>query len=311
VLSGGGASSAQSSAKPPVIGLLDAGQRMEWWEAFRQQLRDLGHVEGRNVSFEPRYAAGNTERLSALARELGQLKVRVIVTGGSIATRAAIDATAGIPIVMATGDDPVTTGIVTSLARPGGRVTGVTSISDDLDAKRLELLREVMPKLSRLALIWHAENPVSARRAGAVEPVAQSLKLELRRFGIKSADELPPAFAAMAQERAGAVFVIAGPQLFPDRERLAGLALKHRLPSMHTQSEYVDAGGFISYGPSYPDLFRRAAVYVDKILKGAKPGELPIEQPTQVSLLVNLKTAQALGVIVTRSLLLRAERVIE
>jgi len=284
---------------------------MEWWEAFRQQLRDLGHVEGRNVAFEPRYAAGHVERLQALARELARLKVSVIVTGGSVATRAAIDATTAIPIVMATGDDPVAAGIVTSLARPGGSVTGVTSLSDDLDAKRLELLREVMPKLSRLALLWHADNPVSGRRVRAVEPVAQSMKLDVRRFPIKSGDELPGAFAAMAQERAGAVFVVAGPQLFVDRERLAGLALKHRLPSMHTQSEYVDAGGLISYGPSYPDLFRRAAVYVDKILKGAKPGELPIEQPTQVSLLVNLKTAQALGVTMPRSVLLRAERVIE
>ena len=294
-----------------MIGLLDAGERLEWWAAFKQQLSDLGHVEGRTVAFEPRYAAGKVERLPALARELTHMKVRVIVTGGSVATQAALGATTTIPIVTATGDDPVATGVAASLARPGGNVTGMTSISDDLDAKRLELLREVMPKLSRLAMLWHAENPVSVRRARAVEPVAQSMKLELRRFGIGSGDELPRAFAAMTQERAAAVFVIAGPQLFADRERLAALALKHHLPSMHTQSEYVDAGGFISYGPSYPDLFRRAALYVDKILKGAKPGELPIEQPTQISLVINLKTAKALGATIPNAILLRAGRVIE
>jgi putative tryptophan/tyrosine transport system substrate-binding protein len=274
-------------------------------------MRDLGYVEGRTVAFEPRYAAGHGDRLPALARDLVQLNVRVIVTGASVATQAAIAATTTIPIVTATGDNPVASGFAASLARPGGNVTGMTSISDDLDAKRLELVREVMPKLSRIALLWHADNPVSGRRAASVEPVARSMKLDLLRFAIKDGDELPKTFAAMAQERAGAVFVVAGPQLFHDRERIAALALKHRLPSMHTQSEYVDAGGFVSYGPSYPDLFRRAALYVDKILKGAKPGDLPIEQPTQVSLIVNLKTARALGVTIPRSVLLRAERVIE
>ena len=284
---------------------------MEWWGAFKQQLRDLGHVEGRTVVFEPRYAAGDVDRLTTLARELAQLNVRVIVTGGSIATRAAIAATSTIPIVTATGDDPVASGLAASLARPGGNVTGMTSISDDLDAKRLELLREVIPKLSRLAVLWHADNPVSGRRARAVQPVAQSMTLDLRYHTIKSGDELPAAFARMSQERARAVFIIAGPQLFPDRERIADLALKHRLPSMHTQSEYVDVGGLFSYGPSYPELFRRAAIYVDRILKGARPGDLPIEQPTQVSLVINLKTARALGVTIPRPVLLRAERVIE
>jgi len=187
----------------------------------------------------------------------------------------------------------------------------MTSISDDLDAKRLEILREIMPKLSRLAILWRTDNPVSGRRAHAVEPVAQSMKIDLRRFALGSGDELPTAFAAIARERGEAVFVIAGPQLFADRERLAALAVKHRLPTMHTQSDYVDAGGFISYGPSYRDLFRRAAVYVDKILRGAKPADLPIEQPTQVSLVINLKTAHALGLTIPRSVLLRAERVIE
>jgi len=311
VLSGAGASSAQPSTKAPVIGLLDAGERFEWWAAFKQQLRDLGYVEGRTIAFEARYAAGKAERLPALAKELAQLNVRVIVTGGSVATRAVIAATTTIPIVTATGDDPVAAGYAASLARPGGNVTGMTSISDDLDAKRLEILKEVMPRLTRLALLWRTDNPVSGRRAHAVEPVARSMKLDLRRFALKSGDELPTAFAAIAQERTEAVFVIAGPQLFVDRERLAALALKHRLPSIHTQSEYVDAGGLLSYGPSYPELFRRAAVYVDKILKGAKPGDLPIEQPTQVSLVVNLKTAHALGMSIPRSVLLRAERVIE
>jgi ABC-type uncharacterized transport system substrate-binding protein len=311
VLSGAAASSAQSSSKAPVIGLLDAGQRMEWWAAFKQQIRDLGYVEGKTIAFEARYAAGKTDRLPALAAELARLKVNVIVTGGSVAARAALDATKTIPIVTATGDNPVEAGIASSLARPGGSVTGVTSISDDLDAKRLELLREIMPKLSRLAVLWHADNPVSTRRANAIEPAAHAMKLELRRFPVKTVDELPSMFATIAQEHAGALFVIAGPQLFASRERIVGLALKHRLPNIHTASEYVDAGGLISYGPSYPELFRRAALYVDKILKGAKPGELPIEQPTQISMVINLKTAKALGITIPNPILLRAERLIE
>ena len=295
----------------PVIGLLDAGERLEWWAAFKQRLADLGYIEGKTIAFEARYAAGNADRLSTLARELAQRNVSIIVTGGSVATAAALRVTSTIPIVTATGDDPVAAGFAKSLARPGGSVTGMTSISDSLDAKRLEMLRDIFPKLSQLALLWHAENPVSVRRAGVVAPTARSLKLDLRRFPIKSGEELPAAFATMARAGATAVLVIAGPQLYPERERIAALALKHRLPSMHTQAEYVDAGGFISYGPSYPELFRRAALYADRILKGAKPGDLPIEQPTQISLVINLKTAKALGLTIPPPILLRAERVIE
>ncbi len=311
IMAGSAATAPPASAKTPVIGLLDAGERLDWWAAFKQQLRELGYIEGQNVAFEARYAAGKNERLPALAKELAQRQVRVIVTGGSVATQAALGASRSIPIVTATGDSPVAAGIASSLGRPGGTVTGVTSISDDLDNKRLELVREVVPKLSRLAVLWRADNPVSARRARAIEPTAQSMKLELRRYAIKTADELPDAFSMMARDRAGAVFVIAGPQIFPDRERIGALALKYRLPSIHTVSEYADAGGLMAYGPSYPELFRRAALYVDKILKGAKPGDLPIEQPTQISLVINLKTAHALGMTIPPPILLRAERLIE
>jgi putative ABC transport system substrate-binding protein len=187
----------------------------------------------------------------------------------------------------------------------------MTSITSELNGKRLELLREVLPKLSVLALLWHTDNSPSALSVREVEAAAKSSNIVLRVSGVKGADEIAGSFVGMARERAQAVFVIASPFFYSERERIASLALKHRLPSISGVSDYVEAGGLLSYGPSYPDLFRRAAMYVDKVLKGAKPGDLPIEQPTQVSLVINLKTARALGVIIPRSILLRAERVIE
>ena len=284
---------------------------MEWWAAFRERLRDLGYVEGRNVAFEPRYARGNFDRLPGLAEDLVRLKVTAIVTSGRVATQAAMRATSAIPIVTATGDDPVNAGLVASLGRPGGNVTGVTSLGTGLIGKRFEVLAEVIPKLSRLAVLWDMNNPTAPPALRELEAVAQPAKVNVQRMGVKSGEEIADAFAAMTRERAQAVFVISDPMLYSERRRLAELALKHRLPSIHSAPDYVEAGGLFSYGPSYSDLFRRAAVYVDKILKGATPGELPIEQPTHVALVVNLQTAKALGVRIPPPILLRAERVIE
>lgn len=298
-------------AKNHVIGLLDAGERLEWWAAFRQRMHELGYIDGRNLVVETRYARGDVARLSPLAQELVRLKVGAIVTSGRVATEAAMRATRTIPIVTATGDDPALTGMVASLGRPGGNVTGVTSISRELNGKRLELLREILPKLSRLAVVWHRDNSPSALSVKEIEAAARSAKVVLHVTGVKTANDIAGAFAAMTHERMQAVFVIASPMLYSERQRIGELALKHHLPSMSGVSDYADAGGLVSYGPNYPELFRRAAVYVDKIFKGARPGELPIEQPTHVSLVVNLKTARALGLTIPPVVLLRAERVIE
>jgi putative ABC transport system substrate-binding protein len=303
-------SSAQPTAKAPVVGLLDGGERLEWWAAFRQQLRELGYVEGQNVAFEARFASGRFERLPALAQELVRLKVAVIVTSGTVAAQAAKRATSTIPIVMGTGSSE-DMGLVASLARPGGNITGVTTVAVGLTGKRFEILREVFPKMSRLAVLWHRDNPASALAVRELETAARSSKVALQVLGVKSVDELTGAFSAMAQKRARALFVIADPLFFPERRRISDLAIKHHLPSVSGMSEYVEAGGVLSYGPSYSDLFRRAAVYVDKILKGAKPGDLPVEQPMNFELVINLKTARALGVTIPPAILLRTDRVIE
>jgi putative tryptophan/tyrosine transport system substrate-binding protein len=300
--------SAQTSGKK-AVGLLDAGER-ERWDAFRQQLRDLGYVEGRNVHFEQRYAKGKFEALPALAQELVQLKVAVIVTSGSAAAVAAEHATRKIPIVMASGGDQVGRGLASSLARPGGNVTGVASFSSDLMAKRFELLREVAPKSSRLAALWHTENP-SMASVRELDASAARVRVALQSFGFRDAAELTDAFSAMTRERIDAVVVINSPLVYIERKRIAELAQKHKLPAIYGSSEYADAGGLLAYGPSYMDLFRRAALYVDKILKGANPGDLPIEQPTTFELVINANTARALGVAIPPSVLARASRVIQ
>jgi putative ABC transport system substrate-binding protein len=297
--------SAQPMAKRPVLGLLDAGERPEWWAAFGEELRSRGYVEGQSVVFQKRIAGGKFERLPALVQELVRLEVTVIVTAGSAAAQAAAQATRTIPIVMATGSLEETA----SLARPGANVTGVTSLSAGLTGKRFELGQEIVPRLSRLAVLWHQGG--TALPLKELEAAARSSKVPLQVLGIRTADELAGALSAMTRERARAVFVIADPLFFPERQRIAELAIKHRLPSIHGPSEYVDAGGLVAYGPRYPDLFRRAAIYVDKIVKGAKPADLPIEQPTMFDLVINLKTAKTLGLTIPPSLLARADQVIE
>ena len=304
-------SRAQPAARTPVIGLLDAGERPDWWAALRERLRELGYVEGRNISFEARYAKGKPERLPALAQDLVGRKVDVIVTASLVAALEAKRATGKIPIVMGTGADHVSLGLVVSLARPGRNVTGMSSISSELTGKRLEILREVFPKMSRLAVLWQSENIGSAASMRELEAAARTSRVALQNLGVGTAEELADAFSAATRERAEAIFVVGGPLVTSERQRIAELALKHRLPSMHTGSQSVQVGGLLSYGPDFAEMFRRAAVYVDKILKGAKPGDLPIEQPTKFDLVVNLRTAKALGVTIPPAVLLRADRVIE
>ncbi len=297
--------------KLPVVGLLDAGERLEWWAAFRDELRDLGYVEDRDITFATRFAGGKFERLPALTQELVRLKVAVIATGGVAAVQEARRATADIPIVMATGDDPVRLGLVSSLGHPGGNVTGVSSLSAGLPGKRLEVLRTCLPQLSRLAVLWDRENVGSVPIRRELEQAARAADVRLEDEGIRSVADLPAAFASMSRKRAQAVFVIGSPRFFPERERIVELAIAHKLPTMHGTPEYVQAGGLLSYSPSFPHLFRSAALYVDKILRGAKPAELPIGEPNRFLLAVNLKTAKSLELTVPRPLVLLADQVIE
>jgi len=408
-----GSAGAQPPGAAPRIGLLDNGSlaaRAPLWEAFRQGMRELGYVEGRTVSIEARGADGKTERLPALAAELVRLKVDVIVTAAGGAAQAAHQATATIPIVMASGDrvagglvatlarpggnvtglrtlsidlsakrlelardlvpgtsrfaileprgadgkterlpalaselvrlkveaivvagtsarqaaqqasekipivmasgDPLAEGAVTSLARPGANVTGVTTLTRELSAKRFELAREVIPGVSRLAILWDAASAGGAGIAQETEVAARALGVHLHAVGARSAAELDGAFSAIARERPAVLLVAPSPMFFGERRRLAELAVKHRLPMVSGQREYVEAGGLIAYGTKLAELFRRAAVYVDKILKGAKPADLPIEQPTKFELVVNLKTAEVLGLTIPPSILLQADDVI-
>jgi putative ABC transport system substrate-binding protein len=308
------AAKAQQAANMPVVGLLDYGApdeaRLAWWKALREGLQELGYVEGRSISFEARWAEGRVDRLSGLAVELVRLQVNVIVTGGGEAARAAKHATATIPIVMGSGADPVQLGLVGSLAQPGGNVTGVTSLSSELIAKRLQLRRELLPKVSRVAVLSD-ETPNSRMSVRDTEAGARMLNIEIYPVGGHDPTQLDRAVSGARHARAGALMVIASPSMFIERRRIADLAVKYRLPTAVGGREYAEAGGLFSYAVSYRGLFRRAAVYIDKILKGAKPGDLPVEQPTKFELVINLKTAKALGLTIPQSLLLRADQVIE
>jgi len=280
---------AQPGTRQALVGLLDASDRSEWWDAFRQQLRELGYIEGRNVGFETRLAKGELESLPAMARELVRLKVNVIVTSGTSAALAAKRATGTIPIVMATGTDQVSLGLAASLARPAGNVTGLSTLTSELMAKRFELVHELIPNLSRLAVLWHSDNMASMASIRDLEAVAARSRVALQTIGVGSAEELTAGFSSLAREHAEALIVVQTPLMYTERNAIAGLAIKHRLPSMFGASEYVAAGGLLSYAPSYPELFRRAAVYVQKILKGANPGELPIEYSQRRSNLSSMR----------------------
>ncbi len=282
------------------------------WGAFIQGLRELGYVEGQNITIEHRSSEGKYERLPSLAADLVRLQVDVIIVPAPQNARAAKEATQTIPIVMASSGDPVADGLVTSLARPGGNITGLTgAVGPEIGGKRLELLKEAVPKLSRVAVLSNPANPSSAPILEATKTAARSLRVQLQMLEARGPDELGRAFAAMTRERPDALFVLGDGMFLLHRTRIVGFAAKQRLPTTFGGREDVDAGGLMSYAASGRDNFRRAATYVDKILKGAKPGDLPIERPTKFELVINLKTAKALGLTIPQSLLLRADEVIQ
>ena len=301
---------AQPSAKVYRVGVL-TGDASPGIQTFRQALRDLGYIEGRNLVIVARSDKGNPESLPALAADLVRLKVDIILASSSTYVRAVKQATRTIPIVFAVHNDPVGTGDVASLAHPGGNITGTTQMATDLSAKQLELLKEVVPGLTRVGVIWNATTPSHEPALKRSEAAARTLGVRLSKLEAQNVGELERAFATAAQERVGAVFVMTSPMAVQERERLVGVAAKHRLPTMYTQRLFVEAGGLLAYGTDILDLYRRAAGYVDKILKGADPANLPVEQPTKFELVINLKTARTLGMTIPPSLLVRANQVIE
>jgi putative ABC transport system substrate-binding protein len=280
-------------------------------DAFRQQLRQLGYVEGQNLVIEYRWAADRDDQLPRLAADLVQLKVDVIVVEGHTpAIQAAKQATSTIPIVMAVSGDPVNTGLVESLARPGGNVTGLSLLTPDLAPKRLELLKEAVPTLARVAVLWNAANPVKVLDWHETQAAASALGLQLQSLAVRGPTDFDGAFAATTRDRADALVVLPDGLINSHRKQIVDFAMTSRLPGMYPYREFVAAGGLMSYAPSYVDLFRRAAVYVDRILQGAKPADLPVEQPIKFELVLNLKTAQALGITIPPMLLFQADEVI-
>ena len=305
---------AQQTAKIFRIGFLGGmsastfGKRME---VFRQQLRELGYAEGKNIAFEARWADGKPERLGALASELAGRKVDVLVTFGGSGPAAAKQPTRTIPIVMAAGgSDPAATGLVASLARPGGNITGMANSFTELRGKQMEILKETIPRLSRAAVVWNPESRAGLAQQSDMESDAQALGLRFQSLHVRKAEDFDHVFQAAKKERAGAVLVTANPLMFANFSRIAELAIKHRLPAIHSQKEFVEAGGLMIYGPNEVDIYRRAAFYVDKILKGAKPAELPVERPTKFQLIFNLKTAKQIGLTIPPNVLARADKVI-
>jgi putative ABC transport system substrate-binding protein len=305
---------AQPSKKVHRIGFLVAlssSSTATRVEAFKQGLHDLGYVEGENIVIEYRYAEGKLGRLPDLAAELVRLNVDVIVAGGEASIRAAKTASGTIPIVMAYVADPVVFGLVASLARPGGNITGLTTLSPELGGKRLELLKEIIPKLSRVAVLGDRDNQNYGPQLKEIEVAAQAMGLQLQPVQLRGPDDLETAFSVMTRERAGALIGLTDTGASNLRGQIAELAAKNRLPAIYPLTEFVDAGGLMSYGPNYTDLLRRAAAYVDKILKGTKPADLPVEQPMKFELIINLKAAKQIGLTIPPNVLARADRVIK
>jgi len=306
------AARAQQRAKPPTVGVLGTTSPAGWgpWTAaFVQRLSELGWAEGRTVAIEYRWAEGRNERYSELAAEFVRLKVDVIFTSGA-AVRAAKQATAAIPIVFSMGADPIGGGLIASLAQPGGNVTGLSSFASDTGSKRLELLREVVPGLRRLAVMVNSGNPNTMREVRDVQRAAGTLGIELATLDVRKPDDITTGVDAL-KGRTDALYVVADPLVLSNRIRINTLAVAARLPTTYSFREDVEAGGLMSYGPNVPDLFRRAADFVDKILRGIKPADIPVEQPSKFDLVINLVTAKALGLTVPQSFLLRADEVIE
>jgi putative ABC transport system substrate-binding protein len=308
------AGQAQEPIRVWRIGFIGSGSHLSGdrrVEALRRGLRDLGYTEGRNLAFEFRWAGGNGDRLPALAAELAQLKVDAIVSQGTQATDAARRAITTIPIVFSVAGDPIGSGLVSSLARPGGNVTGLTDIAPEIAGKRLELFREAVPGITRIAVLWNPANPSAAPQMNSTGAVARSLGLLVRSLELRDVSQLEGAFATAVQGRARAVIVLSDGALYGRRVQIAQLAARHRLPCVAWTAEFAESGCLMTYGADLVEMHRRAAIFVDKILKGASPKDLPVEQPTKFELVINLKTSKALGLTIPPSLLLRADRVIE
>src|SRR5262249_32694183 len=305
---------AQQPKKVPRIGLLlgssPSSANAARIEAFRQGLRDLGYIEGQNLIIEYRYAEGKVDRLPDLAAELVRLKVDAIFAESTPSVQAAKQATTTIPIVSVSGD-PVGLGLVASLARPGGNVTGLANFTSELAGKRLELLKEVVPRVSRVAVLWNPDAPSSTLRMRGTEAAAPSLGIKLQPVDVREPNDFEHAFAALKKDRADALFPLRSPLISSQVKRIVELAAKNRVPGMYDASEFAEAGGLMSYGTMLADLDRRAASYVDKILKGAKPADLPVEQPTKFEFAINLRTAKQIGVTIPQSVLFRADKVIK
>ena len=305
---------AQQPGKVWRIGYLQVGARTPDGAppaALRQALQELGYVEGKNVNYAGRFAEARRDRLPGLAAELVSLKVDVIVTRGGPAAEAARQATTTIPIVISAVGDAVGTGLISSLAHPGGNITGITDQAAELSAKRLELLKDAVPKASRIAVLWNADDLAMTLRYREVERAARILQVTVQPLGVREPEDFDTAFAAMTRNQPDALFLVTDALTILNRKRIIEFAAARRIPAMYEFDFLVRDGGLMSYGPDLDDILRRAAVYVDKILKGAKPGDLPVEQPTRYYLLVNLKTAKTLGLTIPQSLLLRADEVIQ
>jgi putative tryptophan/tyrosine transport system substrate-binding protein len=314
LVAAGATAQAQQPAKVARIGYLSGSTPSNLAariEAFRQGLRDLGYVEGKNIVIEWRDAKGNPDLLPAVAADLVRLKVDVIVSPGPTVTRAAKEATSTIPIVMAQDTDPVSSGFVTSLARPGGNITGLATLAPEVGGKQLELLKDITPKISRVAVIGNSTNPGDAQALRETVLAAGSSEIYLRYLDVLDPKDIETAFRTAVKGRADALLVLGNPILNAHRKQIVDFAVKHRLPATYTRPEFIEAGGLMYYGTNYNDLFRRAATYVDKILKGAKPADLPVEQPTKFEFIVNLKVAKQIGLKVPPHVLAKADRVIK
>jgi putative tryptophan/tyrosine transport system substrate-binding protein len=305
---------AQQPKKIPRIGFLaapypsDRAEKNDW---FRQGLRDLGYIEGKNIAIEYRYAEGKADRLPTLAAELVGLNVDVILTSSTPSVLAVKKATSTIPIVFVAINDPVASGLVTSLARPGGNITGLTILGPELSGKRLELLKEAVPKATRVAFLWNSANPAQGLLWKESQAAAQELRLQLQSLEVRSSNDFDSAFEAVLRERSQALITVPEPLINTHLKRIVEFAAKNRLPAMYANALFVDAGGLMSYAPDYSAQYRRAATYVDKILKGAKPADLPVEQPTKFEFVVNLKAAKQIGLTIPPNVLARADRIIK
>ena len=307
----GAVAEAQQAAKVIQVGVLSSGSRgqLAVFDPFRQGLRDLGYVEGNNIAIEYRFAEGKPERLPDLATELIRLNVDVIFTINTPASQAVKNATKTIPIVFTWVADPIA--LVASLARPRGNITGLSSVSADLSGKRLELLKETLPRVSRVGILWHSANPTATRIFKDMEDASPHVGIRVHPLEIRGSDDLQKAFVVAAKERLGALIVIEEAVMASYRTRILDLAAKHRLPTASFYKEFAEAGGLLTYGADFPDLFRRAATYVDKILKGAKPTDLPVEQPIKFEFIINLKAAKQIGLTIPPNVLARADKVIK